>query len=217
MDSIHAPRVTTVRPEAFRDSSKGLSVIARRRRSALLTLLTCGALAVSAAAVPVAAAAPSPGDRTAVAAPSAGELPDRRTATSATRRNADGSLTTTRFAAPVHYQSGGHRLRVLPGKLDLEQFNRLADRGERLVREGQLPEAVNCLERALGMWRGPALDGVACGPVLEAKVTLLEERRLVVTERWAQLRTELGTPEQVAMHLRALAVEYPLRERLWGS
>jgi DNA-binding SARP family transcriptional activator len=111
----------------------------------------------------------------------------------------------------------GYQLRVLPGELDLEQFNRLADRGKRRSREGQLPEAVNCLERALGMWRGRTLDGVAGGHVLEAQVTLLEERRLAVAHQWARLAMQLAKPEQVAVQLHALAREYPLRERLWGQ
>src|SRR5215218_7103813 len=34
-----------------------------------------------------------------------GELPERRTATSATRRNPDMSMTTTVFSTPVHYRA----------------------------------------------------------------------------------------------------------------
>lgn len=39
--------------------------------------------------------------------PRVGELPERRTATSATRRNADGSMTTTVYSGPVHYRAPG--------------------------------------------------------------------------------------------------------------
>src|SRR5215470_14468812 len=38
-------------------------------------------------------------------APVVGELPERRTATSTTRRNADGSYTTTIHSAPVNYRA----------------------------------------------------------------------------------------------------------------
>jgi RHS repeat-associated protein len=41
----------------------------------------------------------------AAAPPRIGELPERRTASSATRRNPDGSMTTTVSGAPVHYQA----------------------------------------------------------------------------------------------------------------
>ncbi|HZB51759.1 MAG TPA: DNRLRE domain-containing protein, partial [Mycobacteriales bacterium] len=79
------------------------------RRPFLLPGLTTAAvvasLVVPVATVPVAAAAPAP----APAQPAAGELPERRTASSATRRNADGSLTTTLYAAPVHYRAADGR------------------------------------------------------------------------------------------------------------
>ncbi|HZB51882.1 MAG TPA: hypothetical protein VE547_22540, partial [Mycobacteriales bacterium] len=78
------------------------------RRPFLLPGLTAAAVVASlvlvpVATAPIAAAAPAP------AQPAAGELPERRTASSGTRRNADGSLTTTLYAAPVHYRAADGR------------------------------------------------------------------------------------------------------------
>jgi hypothetical protein len=79
-------------------------VLGLPRRPLLVPGLTAAAVVASlvlvpVATTPIAAAAPAP------ARPAAGELPERRTASSATRRNADGSLTTTLYAAPVHYRT----------------------------------------------------------------------------------------------------------------
>ena len=49
--------------------------------------------------------APTAAPATPAAPPRLGELPERRTRTSTTRRNANGTLTTTVFAGPVHYQA----------------------------------------------------------------------------------------------------------------
>ncbi|GAA3733981.1 BTAD domain-containing putative transcriptional regulator [Plantactinospora mayteni] len=111
-------------------------------------------------------------------------------------------------------RAGGYQINVYPGELDLERFDRLADEGERALRAGRLPAAADCLERALRLWRGRALDGVAYGPALQATVLRLEERRLAVAEQWAQARLALGQPESVVSELRALVKEHPLRERL---
>jgi YD repeat-containing protein len=52
-----------------------------------------------------AAAVVSPGQPISKPDTRIGELPERRTATSTTRRNPDGSMTTTAFSAPVNYRS----------------------------------------------------------------------------------------------------------------
>jgi pentatricopeptide repeat protein len=113
------------------------------------------------------------------------------------------------------FRAGAYRLSVHPGERDVQRFEALADDGERLLRAGRLPAAADHLGRALGLWRGRALDGVSYGPALEPIVLRLEERRLVVAEQWAQARLALGQPDGVVTELRALVKEHPLRERLW--
>jgi DNA-binding SARP family transcriptional activator len=112
-------------------------------------------------------------------------------------------------------RAGGYRLNVLSGELDLQEFEGLARRGERALRNGCLSDAAGCLERAQQLWRGRGLDGVVGGPGLKARVTALEERRLEVVELWAQARLDLGLPQRVATELRVHLAEHPLRERMW--
>ncbi|GAB3136386.1 BTAD domain-containing putative transcriptional regulator [Micromonospora sonneratiae] len=113
-------------------------------------------------------------------------------------------------------RAGGYRIVVRPGELDLDRFDDLAAQGERALRTGLLSTAADHLEQALRLWRGRTLDGVTYGPALQAMVTRVEERRLVVAEQWAQARLDLGQPEVVAVDLRSLVREHPLRERLWA-
>lgn len=114
-------------------------------------------------------------------------------------------------------RAGGYSVRVLPGELDMDRFAGLAEQGERDLRQGRLKPAAENLEAALRLWRGRALDGVAYGPALQAKVTRLEEWRLAVAEQWADARLRLGQPAEVITELRVLVKEHPLRERLWGQ
>jgi DNA-binding SARP family transcriptional activator len=113
-------------------------------------------------------------------------------------------------------RAGGYQLHIRPGELDLDRFNGLVEQGEDALRAGRIPAAANCLERALHLWSGRTLDGVTGGPALQAKVTLLEERRIGVAEQWVKLRLELRQPEAVVVQLRALVAEHPLLERFWG-
>ena len=74
---------------------------ARRVTAALTVLVVTLSLAAS-SSLPQ----PSSVPRGPVAAPlPVGELPDRRTETSATRRNRDGSMTTTVYSTPVHFRA----------------------------------------------------------------------------------------------------------------
>src|SRR5919106_4328083 len=70
----------------------------------LLTTALCWSLLSGSAG-----SSPSAGGSAATAQPTpprVGELPERRTQNSQTRRNENGSLTTTVFAGPVHYRAG---------------------------------------------------------------------------------------------------------------
>jgi DNA-binding NarL/FixJ family response regulator/DNA-binding SARP family transcriptional activator len=111
--------------------------------------------------------------------------------------------------------AGGYQLTVYPGELDLERFNALADSGEQALRNGQLSAGADSLDRALRLWSGRLLDGIAYGPALQAVVLRIEERRLAVAEQWAQARLDLGQADSVVADLRALVKEQPMRERLW--
>jgi DNA-binding SARP family transcriptional activator len=113
-------------------------------------------------------------------------------------------------------RGGGYRLLVRPGELDLQRFEDLAKQADAAHGQGQLAFAADCLERALNLWRGPVLEGIAKGPALQSTATLIEERRIALAGRWTQLQLELRQPERALGMLYALVEEHPMRERLWG-
>ena len=101
----------------------------------------------------------------------------------------------------------GYRLRVDRGDVDLYRFRDLVA----AAREG--PSDDDPLERALRLWRGPALADVA-GDWLPAAVRpVLDGERVAAIE--ARLADELdrGRAEQAIAPLAALVAEHPLQER----
>ena len=76
---------------------------------------------------------------------------------------------------------------------------------------------VSRLRRALALWRGPALSGVADLPFARADAARLEEARLSAVEDWVE--AELGRGNHVGMtaELDGLVTSCPLRERLRGQ
>jgi pentatricopeptide repeat protein len=112
-------------------------------------------------------------------------------------------------------RSVGYRLTVLPGELDLDRFECIVGQGDAALRVHNMSAAADYYEQGLDLWRGRLLDGVVYGPAVQGKVMALDERRLCVAERWAQLRIKIGEPDTVVPRLWTLTGEHPLRERLW--
>ena len=97
----------------------------------------------------------------------------------------------------------GYTIRLEPGELDLDQF-------ERLVAQG----GAEALREALGLWRGPALADFAFEPFAEAEIARLEELRLVALEQRLEADLALGHHRELVGELEALVAVHPLRERL---
>src|SRR3954470_13840320 len=76
----------------------------------------------------------------------------------------------------------GYRLRVLPGELDAERFERLVADGRRTLAEGHGEEAAAQLREALELWRGPPLAELASVPFAPAEMARLEEQHLAAVE-----------------------------------
>ena len=97
----------------------------------------------------------------------------------------------------------GYAIRVEPGELDLESFERLAaEEGP-----GQLAEA-------LALWRGPPLADFAQTRFALSDIGRLDERRVAVLEDRIEADLALGRQADLVAELEALVAEYPLRERL---
>ena len=111
----------------------------------------------------------------------------------------------TRFGGLIDTADDGYRIRVGPGELDADEFDRLTERG----RAAGDPQP---LRTALSLWRGPALDGLG-GRALAADAARLEEQRLGCVEDCLALELAAGRDGDLVAELRALVDAHPLRER----
>jgi len=107
----------------------------------------------------------------------------------------------------------GYVLRVEPGSLDLERFERLVAEAESLPAR----ERAKTLREALGLWRGAPLEDLAFEPALAADIAWLEELRLSVLETRIDADLETGNHAGLVAELEALIAQQPLRERLRGQ
>ncbi|MER6942391.1 BTAD domain-containing putative transcriptional regulator [Nonomuraea sp. NPDC000554] len=97
----------------------------------------------------------------------------------------------------VESRQGGYALSVAPDQVDALRFRRLT-----AVTDG--------LDRALALWRGPALADLTGVPHLANVAATLEEDRLAAVEARAEIRLAAGLPVDLAADVAA----NPLRERL---
>ncbi|MEV4556782.1 BTAD domain-containing putative transcriptional regulator [Kitasatospora sp. NPDC049285] len=104
-----------------------------------------------------------------------------------------------------------YTLQLPDGLVDVEQFDVLVAAARA---EQRSTDVVDALERALALWRGPALTGTVASPPLEAWRQTLEENRLAAVETLAEHYRLLGEPARAAEILRAETVAHPLRESL---
>ena len=96
----------------------------------------------------------------------------------------------------------GYRLRVRPGELDAERFERLTRDGQEALRAGQPERAAAVLREALGLWRGPPLDDLADEPFAAAEIARLEELRLAALEPRVEGDLAVGRHAEVIGELR---------------
>jgi WD40 repeat protein/DNA-binding SARP family transcriptional activator len=108
----------------------------------------------------------------------------------------------------------GYLLRVTPGELDLQRFERLLAQGRRALGGGDPDAAAGALREAEGLWRGRPLADLEFEPFARVDVERLEELHLVATEERIAAELALGRDRLLVAELEALAAEHPLRERL---
>ncbi|GIJ61096.1 AfsR/SARP family transcriptional regulator [Virgisporangium aurantiacum] len=107
----------------------------------------------------------------------------------------------------------GYQLRVEPGELDAEVFERLVAEGRRALDADDLDTATGRLGAALALWRGDILAGMELPAPLRPLVTRLHEVRLSTTEdRIDALLRGDGHADVVAELIHHVEA-HPLRER----
>ncbi|MFI6477081.1 BTAD domain-containing putative transcriptional regulator [Nonomuraea sp. NPDC050663] len=99
-------------------------------------------------------------------------------------------------------RAGGYQ--VAAGWLDAAEFERLAAAARAA---SELTARADLLDEALGLWRGPVLEGL---DFAVPYATRLEELRLTLIEEQAEVRLALGR----AVELGAMVEAHPFRERL---
>ncbi|WP_310728700.1 BTAD domain-containing putative transcriptional regulator [Streptomyces sp. N2A] len=119
-------------------------------------------------------------------------------------------------AAALVSESGGYALRPVDGRppdLDHDHAEQYASEAEKSRAAGDRPRARELLDKALALWDGEPLAGLA-GPYAETQRTRLHEWRLSLIEARLELDLELGHHADAVSELTALTAAHPLRERL---
>ncbi|MCX5115061.1 AfsR/SARP family transcriptional regulator [Streptomyces sp. NBC_00378] len=113
----------------------------------------------------------------------------------------------------------GYLLRLGSATTDAQRFQRLSAEG-RAAASTDPAHATELLERALAVWRGPALQDCLRGPLCAAEAERFEEHRLATLEKLYETRlheTRLRSAplDDVTGELERLTYEHPLRERFY--
>ncbi|MFD9699690.1 BTAD domain-containing putative transcriptional regulator [Lentzea sp. NPDC059081] len=109
----------------------------------------------------------------------------------------------------------GYLMRVEPGALDLDVFERQVLLANRMRAAGDLAGAAVELDDALALFRAEPLGGVS-GLHADVERGRLVERRLAVLEERAELGLAIGQGPELVSQLGTVVVEHPLRERGHG-
>ncbi|MEV4412209.1 AfsR/SARP family transcriptional regulator [Catellatospora sp. NPDC049609] len=108
----------------------------------------------------------------------------------------------------------GYQLRLDGGRLDLHEYERLADQGRLALLCGDHAHASRLLTAALEVWQGAALVDVRLGPVLRVEAARLEEARLATWKQRVDADLGLGRHREILGELGCLAARHPLHEDL---
>jgi WD40 repeat protein/DNA-binding SARP family transcriptional activator len=107
----------------------------------------------------------------------------------------------------------GYLLRVEPGELDLESFERLVEAGQESLAADDPAAAAASFRAAEALWQGRPLADLEFEPFARLDVERLEELQLVAVEARIDAELELGRHRTLVPELEALSAEHPLRER----
>src|SRR5215472_4567356 len=111
----------------------------------------------------------------------------------------------------------GYMLRLFPAELDAAQFEQLIFEGRDALAAGAATEAVQLLDQAMSLWRGPPLADFRYDPFAQAEIARLEELQLACLEERNEARLALGSPGALTAELGRMVNDHPLRERLRGQ
>ncbi|MGI8692876.1 MAG: AfsR/SARP family transcriptional regulator [Geodermatophilaceae bacterium] len=109
----------------------------------------------------------------------------------------------------------GYALLIDQRRLDFVAAEEHLRAGDELAK-ARPEEAVTCYERALGLWRGPTLADVSCGPITSAAAVRLDQHRVTTQERRVAALLGLGQVTRAIAETKALVIRQPHNEVLHG-
>lgn len=105
----------------------------------------------------------------------------------------------------------GYRLAAEPDAVDLHRFERLTGEGGRALEAGDGEKALDVLDAALALWRGPAFADL---PDRTAAAARWEARRLAARRARGGAFLAVGRADEALPELVALCADHPLDEPL---
>lgn len=113
--------------------------------------------------------------------------------------------------ARVAGSRGHYRIEIDPDRVDAHRFTALLRQARATT---DIESRRSALRDALGLWRGPALQGVGDEPSRDRLALALEEARLSALEERIRCDLALGEGAACVAELRELAAQHPFREGL---
>ncbi|MCZ1018712.1 AfsR/SARP family transcriptional regulator [Streptomyces noursei] len=109
---------------------------------------------------------------------------------------------------------GGYLFGAESAQFDHLTYRKLVDAGRGAIRQGDCMKGTSLLDRALEMWRGPAIVDVMTGVMLDAWRHQLEGSKLGVIEDLCSAKIAMGRYHEAAADLAVSVWENPLHEGL---
>jgi DNA-binding SARP family transcriptional activator len=114
----------------------------------------------------------------------------------------------------IETRAPGYLIRLSPGQLDLDRFERWTEEAAQLLAQGDAQSAASRLHEALALWRGAPLADLAYESFAQITIGRLEEIRLAGLEMRIEADLALGRHSALVGELETLVREHPLHERL---
>jgi predicted ATPase/DNA-binding SARP family transcriptional activator len=118
---------------------------------------------------------------------------------------------------PLATVGNGYRLDPTALSVDVHDFEHLLDVGREQLADGDADGALATFDRALALWRGPALMDVRDFPFASRAAIHYDELRVDAAEERIEACLALGEARSLAPELRVLVGDHPYRERLHGQ
>ncbi len=114
----------------------------------------------------------------------------------------------------VETRERGYGLRLRPGVLDAERFERLVDDARSSTAAGDATTARTQLQGALDLWHGAALAEFASAGFAASEAARLEDLRVGAVEDLVDIQLSEGASAALIPRLEELRASNPLRERV---